>query len=524
MKHFTTRTTIALALGLGLTLALLYALSVNPRPVLADPGDLFVTTGGTGTTCAQGTPCSLQMALTQAIGGDTIYVARGTYTGTGSAVVTITQSITLAGGWDGAPNGDVVRDPDAYPTTLDGENARRGVYISGYVTPRLDGFIVTGGNATGLGGTPYDQDAGGGIYSEYASPIISNNVITDNLGSSGTSTYGRGGGVHLANASATSLISGNLIISNTASTGDNGYGGGISLYESNVTICENRVISNTGSTADNGHGGGGGIFVSDHHLWIVNNIIQGNTASEVMAGRGGGLYLDSASALIESNLIADNQTDPSKDGYGGGIYDLYGSPTLNNNRILSNTAKSGGGIYVFRSSSLTLTNNVIARNTAQGLYFYGATSHPVTGMLVNNTIAHSGSDGVFLRDHVALTLTNNIIVRHTTGIFADDSTTTAMADYTLFFDNTDGDTGGLGSITSTDEITGSDPLFVDPAGWNYHLRSGSPAIDAGITVPWLVDDIDGDARPWPTGGAYDIGADEARWLPVYLPLVLRNAP
>jgi parallel beta-helix repeat protein len=523
MKRFTIRTTIALALGLGLTLALLYVLSANPRPVLADPGDLFVKTDGAGSACTQGTPCSLQTALGKAVGGDTIYVAQGTYTGTGSAVVTITQSITLAGGWDGTPSGDVVRDPDAYPTTLDGENARRGVYISGDITPRLDGCIVTQGNATGLGGTPYDQDDGGGIYSEDASPIIVNNVITDNLGSSGTSTYGRGGGVHLANASATSLISGNLIISNTASTGYNGYGGGISLYESNVTICENRVISNTGSTADNGHGGGGGIFVSDHHPWIVNNIIQGNAASEVMAGRGGGLYLDSASALIESNLIADNQTDPSKDGYGGGIYHLFGSPTLNNNRILSNTAKSGGGIYVFRSTSLTLTNNVIAQNTAQGLYFNGATNHLVTGMLVNNTIAHSGSDGVFLRDHVALTLTNNVIAGNDKGIWTT-AVTTATVDHTLFFDNTGGDTGGLGSITSTDEITGSAPLFVDPAGWDYHIMPGSPAIDTGATVPWLTTDIDGEPRPWPVGGAYDIGADEARWLPVHLPLVLRNAP
>jgi parallel beta-helix repeat protein len=521
MKRITTHTTVALTLGLGLTLALLYVLSVNPRSVLAAPDDLFVKTDGAGSACTQDTPCPLQTALTQATDGDTIYVAQGTYTGTGAAVVTVTQSITLAGGWDGTTTGDVVRDPNAYPTTLDGENARRGVYISGDITPRLDGFIVTRGNATGLGGMPYDLDDGGGIYSEDASPIIVNNVITDNLGSSSIDTFGEGGGIYLVNASATAIISGNTIISNTASIGDIGYGGGIVLYESDATVEGNWVLSNTGSTADNGYGGG--VFVSGHHPWIVNNIIQGNTASEVTAGRGGGLCLYDASALAESNLIADNQTDPSKDGHGGGIYYLFGIPTFNSNRILSNTAKFGGGIYVFRSASLTLTNNVIAQNTAQGLYFYGATSHPVTGMLVNNTIAHSGSDGVSLRDHVALTLTNNVIAGNDKGIWTT-AVTTATVDHTLFFDNTGGDTGGTGSITSTDEITGSDPLFVDPAGWDYHILPGSPAIDAGATVPWPTTDIDGEPRPWLPGGGYDIGADEARWLPVHLPLILRNAP
>ncbi len=56
-------------------------------------------------------------------------MAGGVYTGTGDAVITVTKSITLYAGWDGADSGPVERDPAAYPTTLDGENARRVVYI-----------------------------------------------------------------------------------------------------------------------------------------------------------------------------------------------------------------------------------------------------------------------------------------------------------------------------------------------------------------------------------------------------------
>jgi hypothetical protein len=49
-------------------------------------------------------------------------------------------------------------------------------------------------------------------------------------------------------------------------------------------------------------------------------------------------------------------------------------------------------------------------------------------------------------------------------------------------------------------------LFVDPANDNYHLKVGSPAINAGTTLTEVVDDLEGRARP--QGGVYDIGCYE----------------
>ncbi len=66
------------------------------------------------------------------------------------------------------------------------------------------------------------------------------------------------------------------------------------------------------------------------------------------------------------------------------------------------------------------------------------------------------------------------------------------------------------------------PLFMDPAGGNYHLVRGSLCIDAGTTVAWLTTDLDGDSRP--QGADYDIGADEFRKWQVYLPVVMRSHP
>jgi hypothetical protein len=73
----------------------------------------------------------------------------------------------------------------------------------------------------------------------------------------------------------------------------------------------------------------------------------------------------------------------------------------------------------------------------------------------------------------------------------------------------------------------ADPRFVDPASGDYHLRFGSPCIDAG-TVAGLVADFEGAPRPFDGDGdgvaRYDIGADE--WVGAihdsYLPLTLRG--
>ncbi len=72
-------------------------------------------------------------------------------------------------------------------------------------------------------------------------------------------------------------------------------------------------------------------------------------------------------------------------------------------------------------------------------------------------------------------------------------------------------------MSSTNEVSDA-PAFVAPATGDYHIGSGSAAIDAGVGTG-VTDDIDSDPRP--IGLAPDIGADE--FAPrVYLPLVLKQ--
>jgi hypothetical protein len=52
----------------------------------------------------------------------------------------------------------------------------------------------------------------------------------------------------------------------------------------------------------------------------------------------------------------------------------------------------------------------------------------------------------------------------------------------------------------------SDPQFTDPSQLDFSLRTGSPAIDTGISLSAVKTDFRGVGRP--QGGAYDIGAYE----------------
>jgi len=106
-----------------------------------------------------------------------------------------------------------------------------------------------------------------------------------------------------------------------------------------------------------------------------HNVIDGFTVRNGLATQGGGICCLQASPLIAHNEITGNRaTVQSAASYGGGIYCQLSHAKIDSNRIESNSAvvfgvlelattHSGGGIYG-KDSSLTITNNTVARNTA----------------------------------------------------------------------------------------------------------------------------------------------------------------
>jgi hypothetical protein len=220
----------------------------------------------------------------------------------------------------------------------------------------------------------------------------------------------------------------------------------------------------------------------------------------------------SSSVYIAGNLIQGNY---GSGGQGGGIQFLDASFHLDRNRIVNNISSSGGGVY-FRpyNQPITLTNNLIADNSSAdccgGLYATGDNVLPasVTPVLANNTVVHNGDHAVGTWGYVNLDLTNNLVAFHETGIYLQHpASATLTTDHNLFWN-------------TSDPVVGTNPIQADPLlSARYGLREGSPALNAGVDIPWVTTDLEGNPRP---PGEYDLGAFEGVRWDVFLPLALRD--
>ena len=319
-----------------------------------EPGKLlFVAPGG---ECGEADPCyaTIQEAVDTAESFDTIKVAAGTYsdlsvrarldyttTGEVTQVVYLTKSLTLQGGY--SPLDWETSDPQANPTILDAQSKGRVIYVTGDINPRIQGFTITGGDASGLGGEGMGGgDAGGGIYFWESPVTLIYNQVISNTAESGGGIYGKGTGS--GEPGENCWIIENSIISNNAQ-----YGGGMSLS------CNSWVYGN-----DIHHNQNGGIdfFLGYHQLH--NNLIHNNIAS-----RGGsGLGFQLSQATLVNNLIADNV----KNGQGAAIENFVATLNLIHNTVARNTSGDGDDIginnksdleYFEETPTLTLTNTII---------------------------------------------------------------------------------------------------------------------------------------------------------------------
>jgi len=564
MKRFTINVSIALILsGLALTLWLLGG-GTPPSTLLRagvahaqgpDGYDTYhVAPGG---DCGGASPCyaTIQAAVDAADDpGDVIKVAAGTYTGvhvrarndiTTTGVVTqvvyISKTVMVQGGYTTA--NWAATDPEANPTTLDAQNQGRVLYITGDISPTIEGLRIINGNATGLGGGPYEANAGGGVYVITATATLRDSHVFGNiagsggglyLSDSGTTLIGNaiysntacecydcgGGGVYISGAAAVTdnqvfsntatkggglylygsdaTLTGNTIYSNTAQGGeDRGYGGGLYLRGSGATLTGNTISDNTGY-----RGGGVSLFNgADCGATLTGNTISGNTGTY-----GGGVYVTWSRDILTGNTISGNTGRE-----GGGVCLLnHADATLSGNTVLGNTADwFGGGICIYHFSNPTLINNIVAENRANtagsGLHIVGSPR------LLHNTIAgNSGGDGsgIHVTDYdgcpSTVAMTNTILVGHTVGITVTGRSKVMTNGILWHSTSITVSQSPTATVTVQNQHQG-DPAFINPAAWNYHLSGVSAAIDAGVDAG-VATDIDDDSRP--QGTAPDLGADE----------------
>ena len=233
-------------------------------------------------------------------------------------------------------------------------------------------------------------------------------------------------------------------------------GGGIAGNGANASVTHCVVENNN---AD--YGGGIGAV----HGGISDCIIRNNNADHVNdEGCGAGLY--GCNGTVERCLIEGNVSDY----LGGGI--SAGNGMIRNNIISGNTARAGGaGI---QGCDAAIHNNTIAGNTdLVSTDFNGSGLLWCWGEIRNCIIWGNESPGGAAQINAAPLIGYCIIEdREPAGNCINDN-----------------------------------PMF--ESATDYHLRSGSPAIDAGALVSWAPTGTDYDGRPRRApGGGVDIGAYE----------------
>lgn len=458
----------------------------------------YVEPGGTGTTCSRLVPCDFTYAITtKASAGDHIFFKQGTYKGTGSSVLRIIKDLYLYGGWDGFFFGDLVINPELYPSILDGEGVRPVVVILGPIQTIISGFTIQNGNAQDLPEQTIicegemTTGCGGGIYVGEAQALIASNKILNNRANAG---IGLGGGVHLEGASGTILLK-NLIEDNQAMD----KGGGLYISGTASTpprIQDNRFIHNSTGQAVGMGGGAIGYFYNTNPT-IQENVFDNNS------GAIGSAILGLGSGTITGNLFQTHS----------GLYlvalGIFAGGKFEGNHLLNNNVSNG--LVLGESQSPLISNNIIARS---GLA-YAIQAEVGDAVMEHNTLVGEGTGtAVHIKSPTSLGLNNNIISGYPIGIDATESTGIVMARHTLFDSSVT--TQGI-NVTMVNSLVG-DPAFRDPAGNDFHIKLTSAARDAG-TANFITttQDIDGDPRP--IGNAPDIGADEINPSFLYLPLI-----
>jgi hypothetical protein len=181
------------------------------------------------------------------------------------------------------------------------------------------------------------------------------------------------------------------------------------------------------------------------------------------------------------------------------------SPTITGNTFSQNTCDKGligGTIALFGNTAPTVSNNLIHNNTCTAITMQ--TTGNATHSITNNTLVNNeqGIDFGPTLEPENKVVRNNIVIGNDVGLNSQDSTLSTIEN-NLFFNNernyTSDDLTGLNGNISVD------PQFVNLEGNNFHLTTGSPAINSGSSTDAPTTDLDGKPR---NDGKIDMGAFE----------------
>ncbi len=450
----------------------------------------------------------LQLALQEAVTGDEIWVASGTYTpgGPGEELASfqLKDGVAIYGGFAGGETARIDRDWSVNETILSGDVGRDDVVGSGsnwYLnwarnTPNsahvvdgsgvdrsavLDGVTVADG-ATGPNGTPAGswEMFGSGLFCLEGSPTIRNVTFKHNL-----CAFASGGAAYVLDGSPSFRDC--MFLENYA---HDGHGAGLFVYGSLAPEVEDCVFQ--------------------------YNIAVGGTTE---ASGGGYAYRANAPVTVRRCVFISNTVRPfysisDKTGWGGGLWNWNAPMTVVDCEFRTNTANIGGGFHTWGPA--TVANSLFVGNKALehpndpypdvggyggGISAYSAT--PNQTFVINCDVVENRAEkmaGVFGGWNEAVWVQNSIVWGNiaTNPEFAGQPRAQIggnfEAEYSCIQQIFDPPEPGEDPPDPSNYpgCVDSDPMFV--GGGDYHVQPGSPVIDAGDTsaLPvFLVTDFDG---------------------------------
>ena len=449
------------------------------------------------------------------------------FSGADNIIIENCQFINNTGGSGGAMYINSVDDgqmTDCFFRGNSSTNSGGAIYYqnSNFIYQDCD-FSANACGADNRGGAVFSTDSGASFFNcDFAGNIATRTggaihttseddsitMIIDNC--SFTDNESRWGGA-LTNYDSTSLVSiSNCNFERNSATTS---GGAISNgFKATVNISDCDFTSNRAEDATATSGLGGAIFNQNDLTRL--SVDSCSFIENISAGSGGVFHSGNRTFVSFSNSTFSTNRAVT----GGAI--SYSPDTAEiaeisiNNCIFSfNVAQNQGGALNFGNATANLVNCLIETNVASNDGIGGAISNNAsfnqrsTVSIMNSTIAMNiGILAAGISQWEEDASATATVTMQNTILFNPDGTNYAIEAGTPDVFSNGGNISGDNavSLTNTNDMMSTDPLFIDVYASDFHITALSPCIDAGIPTGAPPFDIEGMVRQ----GNIDIGAYE----------------